>query len=70
MGMSTRFINYHDAYDAAQSRAKQYNMDVAIRKVKEYGKLGYNVSFASRNDSDYALAEIVTPTAIKMGSRS
>jgi len=56
-----RFTEWKDAHTAAQSLANQCQLDVAIRKVKEFGKLGYNVSFASRNDSDYARAEIVKP---------
>lgn len=56
-----RYARYEDAYDAAQVQASTHNLDVAIRKTKEYGKTGYNVSFAARNDSDYYWAEIVTP---------
>lgn len=59
--MSTRYANYEDAYDAAVTRARTANIDVAIRRTSEYGKWGYNVSYASRNDSDYVRAEIVTP---------
>ena len=59
--MSWRFADYHEAYNAAVDKARSCGLDVAIRFVKEYGKAGYNVSFASRNDSDYARAEIVTP---------
>ena len=59
--MAERFTEWKDAHAAAQRQANQSNMDVAIRKTKEYGKTGYNVSYASRNDSDYALAEIVKP---------
>jgi hypothetical protein len=57
----TRYLDWKEARQAAQSQANKYGLDVAIRGVREYGKLGYNVSFASRNDSDYARAEIVTP---------
>ena len=56
-----RFTDYHEAARYARDKATASNLDVAIRRVKEFGKDGYNVSFASRNDSDYALAEIVKP---------
>ena len=59
--MSKRFTDYHEAYNAAVDMARSCHHDVALRFVKEYGKAGYNLSFASRNDSDYARAEIVTP---------
>jgi hypothetical protein len=57
----TRFLDWKEAHTEAQKRANEVGTDVAIRKVKEYGKIGYNISFASHNDSDYALAEIVKP---------
>ena len=59
--MSTRFEDYHKARKFAGERAKRFGMDVAIRKVKEFGRNGFNVSFAARMDSDYARAEIVRP---------
>lgn len=57
-----RFSDWKDAHDEATKLANHVKLDVAIRKVKEYGKVGYNVTLASRNDSDYALAEIVKPS--------
>ena len=57
-----RFIEWVDARQNAVLKAKRLNMDMAIRRVKEYGKDGFNVTIASRNDSDYARAEIVTPS--------
>jgi|ERR1019366_1318296 predicted Rossmann fold nucleotide-binding protein DprA/Smf involved in DNA uptake len=59
--MSTRYIDWKEAHKSAQEQANESGSDVAIRKTLEYGKTGYNVSYASRNDSDYALAEIVQP---------
>ena len=56
-----RFIDYHEAHAHAAKRATDTGLPVAIRACKEYGKPGFNVSFASRNDSDYARAEIVRP---------
>ena len=64
--MSQRFTSYDEAYEAARQKANDANLDVAIRRVKEFGKWGYNVTYASKNDSDYALAEIVKPGSIKM----
>jgi len=60
--MSQAFPDYNDAHRAASAKAREHGSDVAIRKGKEYGRTVYRVSFASRNDSDYALAEIVRPT--------
>ncbi len=57
-----RFTDWKDAHTEAVKLARLCRSDVAIRKVKEYGKLGFNVSLACRNDSDYALAEIVRPS--------
>ena len=59
--MSTRFTDYRDAAKEARTLANATGHDVAIRAVREYGTPGYNVKFASPNDSDYALAEIVRP---------
>ena len=59
--MSARYLDWHEAHAAAVDDANRLRLDIAIRAVKEYGKFGYNVSIASRNDSDYARAEIVHP---------
>ena len=59
--MSERFTNYHEAYEYARQKATRLNLDVVIRGVKEYGRMGYNVSGACKNDSDYARYEIVKP---------
>lgn len=59
--MTQRFVNYHEAAFYARELATWTNLDVAIRGVKEFGKDGFNVSFAARTDSDYALAEIIKP---------
>ncbi len=62
-----RFTRYEDAYEyariTADSRSAAFGRphNMAIRATKEYGKLGYNVSSACINDSDYARAEIVPP---------
>lgn len=60
--MSNFHREYADAVKEAREKADRVGIDVAIRKVKEYGRPGYAVSFASRSDSDYALAEIVKPS--------
>jgi len=61
--VSVRFHFYPDALAEAQRRAATTGLNVAIRVTLEYGKEGFNVSFASVNDSDYARAEIVRPKA-------
>ena len=58
----TRFTDWKEAHIAAVEYARECNHDVALRKTKEYGRTGYNVNLASRNDSDYTLAEIVRPS--------
>ena len=67
--MSERFIYWKDAHTYAQARANDFQIDQAIRMVKEYGKVGYNVSCASGDDSDYARTEIVTPDKKKRGTK-
>ena len=64
--MAQRFTDYQIARTEAQRMANGARIDVAIRFVREYGKDGYNVGYASRNDSDYARAEIVRPTATEV----
>jgi hypothetical protein len=54
-----RFTDWKAARTYAVALSQKHHMDVAIRAVKEFGKLGYNVGFADRNGSDYASAEIV-----------
>lgn len=54
-----RFESYVDARKHAEWKAGESGFDVAIRRVREYGRDGFNVSFAARMDSDYARAEIV-----------
>lgn len=39
--MSRRFTDYPEAYESARQLATSTRLDVVIRKVKEYGKLGY-----------------------------
>ncbi|KKN83831.1 hypothetical protein LCGC14_0294840 [marine sediment metagenome] len=57
-----RYKTRHEAREAALAKAHKLGLDVAIRRTKEYGKEGYNVSLACTNDSDYIKAEIVRPT--------
>ena len=59
--MSQRFTVWEEAREYAQGLADALQLDAAIRKVREYGHWGFNVHLARRNDSDYALAEIVNP---------
>lgn len=61
--MSEFYRDWKEAHAVAQEKANRLGLDVALRKTKEYGRSGYRVSLASRNDSDYALAEIVRPDA-------
>lgn len=54
-----RFQTWEEARIAALAKAHALQVDMAIRRVREYGREGFNVTVACRNDSDYALAEIV-----------
>jgi ATPase family associated with various cellular activities (AAA) len=58
---SQRFTDWKAAHTYAQNLANTTGQDVAIRAANEFGKKGFNVSIASKNDSDYARAEIVKP---------
>jgi hypothetical protein len=60
-GSAGRYDTYDDAARNARDVATRHNMDVAIRRTKEYGKTGFNVSYAAKQDSDYARAEIIKP---------
>ena len=57
------FRDYAEARAAAQAKADRLGLDAASRATREYGRKGFAVHLASRNDSDYALAEIVRPAA-------
>ncbi len=56
------FDTYHEAKQDADRRASGQPLDIAIRRCVEYGHVVYVVRYASRNDSDYAKAEIVPST--------
>lgn len=56
-----KFSEWKPAHNEAQKRANKTGLDVVIRKTTPFGKLTFDVSFASKNDSDYALGEIVRP---------
>ena len=58
---TSSFPDWNQAHAEAQKLANQTGLNVAIRRVREYGKEKFNVNFASGNDSDYARAEIVKP---------
>ena len=55
------FTDWKEAHTFAVRYARQLHMDVALRKVRHYGKPLFAVTLASRNDSDYVMAEIVRP---------
>ena len=58
--MSEAFRDWKDAHDHATKQARRSGLDCAIRKAYAYGTTVYCVSYASRNDSDYDRAEIIT----------
>lgn len=66
-GEAVRIESYQDARLYAERRANESGLDVTIRRVKEYGWVGYNIAFAAINDSDYARSEIVRPVEVKRG---
>ena len=53
------FDDWKPARVEAEALAKRTGLDVAIRKVNEYGRTRFSVRFAAVQDSDYARAEIV-----------
>ncbi len=57
------FIDWKEAHTAAVEYARECKHDVALSKSKDLwsGKRGFSIKLASRNDSDYYLAEIVRP---------
>lgn len=55
------YLDWKDAHAEARKRANATGLDAALRKTSGLGKTVFNVAFASVNDSDYALAEIVKP---------
>lgn len=63
--MADVFDDYSEAATEARRRANNgLGLDAAIRKVREYGRVRYAVSYAAVMDSDYALAEIVKPDPV------
>lgn len=56
------FTTWLEARTFALDRAHSTGLDQAIRKASRYDAKGFVVSFASKNDSDYAVAEIVRPS--------
>ena len=54
----SRYVTWEAAHDAAQALANRYGLDVAIRRVREHGRDGYNVTFSAHTD---APAEVVKP---------
>ena len=59
--MADRYTDYTAAYEYARAQADRLGLDMAIRRVREYGRDGFNVGIARRQDSDDARAEIVGP---------
>jgi hypothetical protein len=60
----TMFDDWKEAHAAAQTMANDCQHDVAIRKIRPFGKIQYRVGFASENDNNYALDEIVKPSGV------
>lgn len=63
------FCDWRLALTEAETWADRLGLDMTIRKVREYGRVKYAVGLASRNDSDYARAEIVRPAQYGLGNR-
>jgi hypothetical protein len=53
-------VEYLECARAARMYATAMGMPVVIRKVKEYGRVGYLFHLKSRDGSDY-LAETIMP---------
>ena len=60
--MASQHTNWRTANEAAQTLACKTGLNVALRRVKEFGRIRYIVSFASNDGSDLARAEIIKPT--------
>lgn len=65
--MAVAFDDYRQAFACAERKALESGTDMAIRRVREYGRVRYVVSFACIADSDYARAEIVRPQTRRAG---
>ena len=59
--MASQHTDWPAANKAAQKLANETGLNVALRRVKEFGRVRYNVSFASNDGSDLARAEIIKP---------
>lgn len=55
------FDDYAIAADTARHDAARFNAELLVRRVNEYGKTRFVVSFACRSDADYLRSEIVRP---------
>ena len=62
--MASQHTDWHAAHAAAQKLARETGLNIALRRVKEFGRVRYVVAFASNDGSDLARAEIITPTTI------
>jgi hypothetical protein len=63
--MSERYTDWKCARIRAEEIANENRCQVAIRKTKEFGKVGYSISMVSVLDADFMTAEIVTPEVSK-----
>ena len=59
--MASQHTNWRTANEVAQKLADETGLNVALRRVREFGRIRYIVSFASNDGSDLARAEIITP---------
>lgn len=61
------YDDWHEARAEAQRRANAAQLDVGIRKVREYGRTRFVVSYLPRADRRYGddlRCEVVTPEAL------
>lgn len=60
MAAHTFYADYLECAREARAYATAMQMDVSLRKVKEYGRSGYTFNLRSRDGSDH-LAETILP---------
>ena len=62
--MRTHFENYEEARIAAQDHANQTGLLLRLRKIREFGRVGYAIGFVPHQDKQFGRdseGELVRP---------